>query len=139
MYFRKRSTHPNGATTVEFALVLPIFFLFLFASLEFMRAFNILHTADNAAYEAARRGIVPGSTAAEVEEVAREILATMQTRAATVDVTPSVIEPTTAEVTVDISIAMNQNAFITSCFFADHNIEVSMTMTRESFSQSSAP
>ena len=57
-----RSASPNrppsrtrrGATTVEFAIVAPVFFLFLLASIEFSRLNIIRHTADNAAYEAAR-------------------------------------------------------------------------------------
>jgi Flp pilus assembly protein TadG len=135
----RRFRQSKGATTVEFAFVLPIFFLFLFASLDFMRACNLLHTADNAAYEGARRGIVPGSTALEVENVARGVLATMGASGAAVTVTPAVIEPTTVQVTVDIAIPMNQNGFVVTRFFSNRVIEASMTMTREEFAQTNVP
>ena len=52
-----------GATAVEFAIVAPIFFLIMLASFEFSRLNVIRHTADNAAYEAARHAMVPGATA----------------------------------------------------------------------------
>ncbi len=136
---RKELHNRRGTAAVEFAFVLPIFLLFLFASLDFMRACNLLHTADNAAYEAARRGIVPGSTAVEVENVARGVLATMGAAGAAITVTPAAIEPTTAQVTVDIAIPMNQNGFVVTRFFSNRSIEASMTMTREDFAQTNVP
>ncbi|MCG8448622.1 MAG: pilus assembly protein [Pirellulales bacterium] len=62
---RKRQTkfrrqHRAGATATEFAIVAPIFFLFIFVSFEFSRLNVIRHTADSAAYEAARQAMVPG-------------------------------------------------------------------------------
>ena len=51
---RRRSKIRRGATAVEFAITAPIFFLFLLASFEFGWLNVIRHTADNAAYEAAR-------------------------------------------------------------------------------------
>ncbi len=49
--------------TVEFAICFPLLLLFFFAAFEFCRANMIRQTADNAAYEGARRAIVPGATA----------------------------------------------------------------------------
>ena len=125
----------TGAATVEFAFVLPIFLLFLFASMDFMRANNLLHTAENAAYEAARRGIVPGSTANDCENTANEILTMMGTRGAQVTVTPDPIQPETDTVNVAIEIPMNQNGLVATRFFKDRNLTTSMTMSREEFSQ----
>ena len=44
----------HGATVVEFALVAPIFCLFVLSSFEFGWLNVMCHTAENAAYEAAR-------------------------------------------------------------------------------------
>ena len=55
----------TGAAAVEFAIVAPIFFMLVLVSLEFGRLNIIRHTADQAAYEAARHAMVPGATAAE--------------------------------------------------------------------------
>ena len=63
---RKRT----GATTVEFAITVPILFSLLFTAFEFSRMNVIRQTAVNAAYEGARRGIVPGASETDVEDVA---------------------------------------------------------------------
>ena len=60
----KLATRRTGATAVEFAIVAPIFYTLVIASLEFGRLNIIRHTADQAAYEAARFAMVPGATAA---------------------------------------------------------------------------
>ena len=54
----------TAAVVVEFAICAPILFLFFFASLEFSRVNMIRQSVENAVYEGARRGIVPGATAA---------------------------------------------------------------------------
>ena len=70
----RRHTARRGATVVEFAIVAPIFFLFLLASFEFGWLNVLRHTADNAAYEAARTAMVPGGTAADAATKANSIL-----------------------------------------------------------------
>ena len=64
----------TGATAVEFAIVAPIFFTLVIASLEFGRLNIIRHTADQAAYEAARFAMVPGATAGEARSKAESML-----------------------------------------------------------------
>ena len=55
-----------GAVLVEMAITSSLAFLFFFAALEFCRVAMIRHTVENALYEGARTGIVPGATTAEV-------------------------------------------------------------------------
>src|SRR5437667_11175205 len=81
----------RGATAVEFAIVAPIFFLFLMAAFEFGWLNVLRHTADNAAYEAARAAMVPGATAADAIAKANSILNIVRARNVSVTVTPSVI------------------------------------------------
>lgn len=50
----------SGQAVVEFALVLPIFLLLLFAAVEFGRAYFSLHLLTNAAREGARAGSLVG-------------------------------------------------------------------------------
>ena len=57
--FPLQQNQRTGVTTVEFAIVLPLFILFLVLAFEFGRLNIIRHTADNAAYEAARHVMVP--------------------------------------------------------------------------------
>lgn len=70
-----QSTKPNnkrrnrkGALTVEFALVLPLLMLCLFAFYEISRANMIQHATEASAYEGARAGIVPGATDEEIRD-----------------------------------------------------------------------
>lgn len=128
-----------GIVSVEFAIIAPIFFLLLFGALEFSRAYNVIHTADNAAYEGARRGIVPGATSAQVRQVTDSILRTVGVRSAAISIKPEKITPTTTTVQVDIVVPMNANGFLNPVFFRNREIQASMTMRREEFSQSSTP
>jgi len=58
----------KGALTVEFALVLPLLLLCLFAFFEISRASMIQHATEASAYEGARAGIVPGATEDEIRD-----------------------------------------------------------------------
>src|SRR3972149_6271968 len=90
----------RGAAAVEFAITAPVFFLFLLAAFEFGWLNVMRHTADNAAYEAARQAIVPGATAAEATAEAQRVLNIVGARDAQVTITPSTIDANTKSVTV---------------------------------------
>ncbi|MFN9974805.1 MAG: TadE/TadG family type IV pilus assembly protein, partial [Phycisphaerae bacterium] len=53
--------------TVEFAIVSPLIFLLFLGSLEMTSLNFVRQTAGNASYEAARKLIIPGGTAAQAE------------------------------------------------------------------------
>src|SRR6187549_548125 len=79
----------TGAAAVEFAIVAPIFFVLVLGSLEFGRLNIIRHTADQAAYEAARNAMVPGATTAEARLAADRMLRIVGTRGAQVTINPT--------------------------------------------------
>jgi Flp pilus assembly protein TadG len=124
---------------VEFAICAPILFMFFFAALEFSRVYMIRQTIENATYEGSRRGIVPGATAADCRNAAQLVLNTVSANSATIDVTPTVITPSTTEVTVEISVPVDSNSWVAPLFFAGKTLSNSMTMRRERFSSSSVP
>ena len=66
-YNKKVSRWRRGQTVVEFALVAPLFLLFLFGAIEFGRCFFCLHLLANAAREGAREASLPNKTSADVE------------------------------------------------------------------------
>lgn len=68
------STERRGATLVETAVVLPIFFTFIFAFIEFGHCFMTIHTMNSAARRAARLGVGDSKTTAEVMTMASDIL-----------------------------------------------------------------
>lgn len=64
----------RGATLVEMAVVLPVFFLFLFAIFEFAHAYFAINMLNAAAKRGARMGVTEGVTTSQVETRVREIL-----------------------------------------------------------------
>jgi Flp pilus assembly protein TadG len=129
----------SGAVVVEFAICVPILFLFFFAALEFSRVNMIRQTIENATYEGSRRGIVPGATANDCRNAAQLVLNTVSTNDATITVVPSVITPDTSKVTVTISVPVDSNSWITPLFFENKTLTNSMTMRRERLSSNSVP
>ena len=121
----------HGATVVEYAFVLPLFILVLLASIEFSRLNVMRHTADHAAYEAARIALVPGATAEEAIAAANQLLGIVGTRDATVSVDPAVITNKTTEVTVDIDIPFDRNALLFPRFARNRSLTASSTLRTE--------
>ncbi len=128
---KKYRRKTRGAVVVEMAITLPIFFLFTFACVEFARMNVIRHTIDNAAYEAARRAIVPGSTAADAEAVARNIMGTVGANGVNVVVNPAVIRLDTPQVMVDVTVNCDANGFIAPVFFSGKQLNGRSTLRRE--------
>ncbi len=121
----------RGATAVEFALTAPVFFLFLLASFEFGWTNVMRHTADNAAYEAARHAMVPGATAAEARDKANSILAIVGARDADITVSPSVLTIDTRQVTVTIDVPLDRNTLIMPRFMGGRTVRASSTLSTE--------
>lgn len=120
-----------GTTTVEFEMVAPLVFLFFFAAFEYSRMTMIRHGAELAAYEGARRGIVPGATAADVVNCANRVLATVGTRSASVAVSPNPITAQTGQITVDIQVPLDDNSWIAPHFLRGQRFQRAFTLRRE--------
>jgi Flp pilus assembly protein TadG len=127
----QRGRGRSGVTVVEFAIVAPIFFLFLMTAFEFGWLNVLRHTADNAAYEAARTAMVPGATAAEAIAKANSILSIIKARDVQVTVSPSVLANSTDHVTVTIDIPMSNNALVVPRFTKATTIHCSATLRTE--------
>ncbi len=129
----------RGTVLVEFALTIPLVFLFVFAALEFSR-FNMLrHSVAQAAYEGARRGIVPGATADDVRAAALAVCDIVGGREAYVAVSPPVITPTTPSLNVTVTMPLNRNGWVVPRFIDAESLTQSITMAREQFDTSSVP
>lgn len=115
---KKISARHAGATTVEFAMVLPLLFFFIFGLLEWGRFEMVRQVSSTAAFQAARVGCLPGATVDGTEDAANDILSTYFVRGATVTAT---LHET--ETTVQISIPMDQNSFVLSSIFGESIIE----------------
>lgn len=122
----KKNSRParKGAVTVEMAIAVPILFLMVFAALEFCGMNVMRHSVDNAAYEAARRGIVPGATVADVEATADLIMTAAGATNIQVDVVPAVITEDIEELTVTVTLPVAGNGWITPIFFNSNDVLV---------------
>jgi Flp pilus assembly protein TadG len=128
---RSRNRRRKGAVVVEFAVVAPLLFLLFFAAFEFARMSTVQDGLDLAAYEGARRGIVPGATSQNASDQAKTVLNSLCIRNATVTVTPATITPSTASVTVEIHVSLDSNAWVTPFFFKGLVFDRSFTLNRE--------
>ncbi|MCA9174671.1 MAG: pilus assembly protein [Planctomycetales bacterium] len=129
---RRRSR--RGTLTVEFALTSSVLFLFFMASIDFARVNLIRHTINNAAFEAARAGIIPGATASTCQTRAQAILAAGMVVGATIDVTPNTIEESTEVISVTVTAPLAPNQWVVSWFFpADATIVRTSTIVRETY------
>ncbi len=129
----RKNQSRRGTTVVELAIVAPIIFLLLFCAIDFSRANSIRNTAENAAYEAARRAIVPGSTNLDAQTAANEILNILSIKNAAVSVTPSSITTATKQVSVTISIPLGDNLYASNQFLKCRTLTRTCTLTREQF------
>ena len=128
---RSKPSHRRGAFTVEFAFCCGIFFVVMMAGIEFARFMYARHSVDQAAYEAARVGIIPGATPAEVEVTARRILNATGIRGATVAITPTTFTDQTATVNVKIECNYADNSWIGPVFLAGARIKSDLTLDHE--------
>ncbi len=79
---RKNNPSPDarsGATLVEMAFVLPWFFVFVLAFIEFGHVFLTVHVLNGAAKQASRAGIADNSETQDVKDKADEILTSLLT------------------------------------------------------------
>jgi Flp pilus assembly protein TadG len=127
---RSRMVHRRcrGATTVEFAIVVPIIFTLFMGTVEMTRLNFIRHSAANAAYEGARRAIVPGSRSSDARDEAERLLTAVGVaKGANINVAT-----TNTTTTVTVTIPVNQNSWGIGKFSSGMNITQSCALTRES-------
>ena len=97
-------------------------------TVEMTRLNFIRHSAANAAYEGARKSIVPGSTSAEASA---EALRLMNAVGVGNSVTATVTSTSTS-MTVTVSVPVNKNAWGVGKFSSGMTVTQSCTLTRES-------
>jgi len=130
--YGKRSARLRlGAFTVEFAICSGIFFTMLLAGFEFARFMYARHSVEQAAYEAARVGIVPGKTLAEVRAKATQILNATGIRNPTITVTPSSFTTSTTTVTVEIRCKYSDSSWLKPVFLASSDMVSTITLDHE--------
>lgn len=127
------SKRRRGASLVEFAVVAPIFFIFVFGIIEFGRMVMVQQIITNAAREGARQGIIPGATSNQVNSTVSSYLTSTTISGATTSVSP---DPTLATygqgITVTVSVPFSAVSWLPSPFFlGDRILRSSCTMRTE--------
>lgn len=124
----KKRNKRQAAVLVEFSMVLPIV-VFTFASMiEISRVMLLQHTADAAAYEGARQGMVPGATATQATEAANALLSIAELEGTKVIITPDVITEATSIISVDVEIPIAENCWIIPLLIKDFAVSSSVTL-----------
>ncbi|MCA9215970.1 MAG: pilus assembly protein [Planctomycetales bacterium] len=128
-----RARKRRGAVTVEFALVSIVFFTFVFGMIEFSRLNILRHAADNASYEGARVGIVPGASVDDVKAAAQNQLDILRVNTSTVVVTPDPLTTAADSVTVTVTVPVAENSWLVPRFSDGLSMESSTTLGTERY------
>lgn len=131
--------HRRGATAVEFAIVAPLLFLMFFAAIEFSRANMLRHSVNQAAYEGARRGMVPGASVADIEVEVGRIMEAATAFEYSVSVDPSTITNKTEQVTVQVDAGMDDNSWLGALFLSGESFSGACTLKRERYDTATVP
>lgn len=116
---RRRPGSRSGAAVVEFAVVAPVLFLFVFGMIEFGRMVMVQQIMTNAAREGARVAILPNATTAQVTTAVTNYLTAGAISGATATVSPDPPSSATygAAVTVMVSVPFKSVSWTPSPFF----------------------
>lgn len=120
----------RGVVAVEFAIVLPVILLVFFGVIFITQSILLRDTAQHAAYEGARRGLVLDASAADCIAKTQEFLEKIDIHGATVTVSPEELAPSSPKVSVTVSIPMSQNAWV-NVFPVQRDFVRNITLTRE--------
>lgn len=112
---------------MEFAVVAPLIFLLFLGGLELTALNFARQTAGNASYEAARKMIIPGGTAAQAQaEGLRQMNMVGLGAGATVAITN-----TTTSVTATVSVPASNVSWGLMRFSAGYTLKQTCTLTKE--------
>ncbi len=132
---RSHRKNRRGAAAVEFAVVAPVFFLFVFGMIEFGRMVMVQQILTNASREGARLAVLDGTQTADVVDTVTSYLSNSSIGSAAVDVTPD--PPDSAAfgdpVTVTVSVGFDQVSWLPApMFLSGQNLTAITVMRRES-------
>ena len=121
----------RGAAVVEFAVCAPVFFVVLFAIIEFSRMLQIQHTVRQAAIEGARAGLALDASTSDATTAATNITGIIGIVSPTVTVSPNPIVWSSQTIQVTVSADPAKNGWFLWFFTAGKPISATITMDRE--------
>ena len=132
----------RGTALVEFAIVLPVFFLLILGIIEFGRAFMVGQLVTNAAREGARQAVLDGATNTAVTSTITSFLqgaGNISSSKVTVTITVSTAAASNQLAnaksgdlcTIRVSVPFNQVSYLTPSYLATTNLIGQSTMRHE--------
>jgi Flp pilus assembly protein TadG len=124
----------RGTAVVEFAVVLPLFFLLIFGMIEFGRMVMVQQVLTNSAREGARVGVLDGSTKSKVDAAVNNYLTAAGISNSTTTVSPNPPSSATSSgaVTVTVSVPFNSVSWLPSpLYLGGKTMSFSAAMRRE--------
>lgn len=133
LHRRKR----RGAAVVEFAIVAPLFFLLIFGMIEYGRMVMVQQVITNASREGARRAVLDGATAAEVQTTVNNYLTSAGIDSNPEYVTLDPADPGAAgyrqAVTVSVTVPFSDVSWIPApLYLGGTDLSASTVMSKES-------
>lgn len=128
---RKRTAKRRGATSVEFALCLPVLLTFVFGILEFSRITQLQQSARLAAFEGARAGISLDATTSDITTAVNRVMSAVSIANYTTTMTPNPLTYSSTSITVTVSLDASQNAWVTWFVKTSRTITATVTLQRE--------
>lgn len=134
---RTRGRRRPGASAVEFAVVAPVFFLFVMGILEIGRGMMVQHLLLNAARQGCRAGILPSNGNTQITSAVADTLnpagITSQSVAVTVnDVTGDALNASTGDdITVSVTIPTNSVTWLPLSRFLFGTISAQYTLRKQ--------
>jgi Flp pilus assembly protein TadG len=117
---------------VEFAVTIPVFLVIFFGAVEFSRVNLIRNTADIAATEGARAGVVPGAIASDCQARAEAELRAVGVKDFAVTVFPDTILGTTPEIDVTVTVPLSAgNGYFFTGILGGREINRTIRLQRE--------
>ena len=126
-----RLKNRRGAYSVEFAFCSVVMFSTIFACIELSRYLYVRQAIDQAAYEAARTGVIAGARAADVYAMANSLLNAQGIIISGITVTPAVFNNSTTEVAVRITCNYADNTWVPPSFLPGSGIVTETILDHE--------
>ncbi len=121
----------RGATSVEFALVFPVFLTVNFFFFEAWRFQQFQETVDQAALETARAAVVPGATVADARDRGSNLLQAVGAESAELTISPDPITEDTDQVTVTVTVKYRDVGLFFQYFASDYVFTSTLTLNTE--------
>jgi Flp pilus assembly protein TadG len=134
---RRQLPKRSGANTVEFAIIAPVFFIFILGLIEVGRGIMVTHLLTNAARVGCRTGIIPNTSTLQIKTAVVNSLNTqgVTSESTTVDVNDNVADASTAkqgdEITVVVKVPVSKVTWLPGGQYLHGNLSGQFTLRRE--------